>query len=96
MSVLFDSVIAVDELRGTRLGMVPKAYVKDIGSLSDAYLLSKLMAAEAEAARRLGFPITPTEFFPNEPTDAEIAALNGAPYLVESGYDFAPDFSSLS
>lgn len=61
-------------------------------SLPDSYLFQKICAAEAEISRRVGVPLSPTEVFTRAPTDIEIAALNGGPYIVEPGYALEPGF----
>jgi len=35
-------------------------------------------------------PLAPTAFFPDEPSQAEIDALNGQPWGVDPGYDYQP------
>ncbi|HDR9163616.1 TPA: hypothetical protein QDB28_004020 [Burkholderia vietnamiensis] len=62
-----------------------------------ATLTKKILAAESELARKLGFYLQPTTIFGGvDPSDADIAALNGGPYATESGYDMTPDFFSTS
>ncbi len=61
------------------------------GSVSDDYLWAKLKAAEADAQRELHVYLTPTVLFPNDPTQAEIDALAGAPWAVDPGYDYTED-----
>ncbi len=56
-------------------------------NLLDDYLWSKLLAAEADARRKLHVFLVPTVQFPNDPTPAEIDALAGAPWAVDPGYD---------
>lgn len=55
---------------------------------SDDYLWDKLQAAESDVRASLGVPLQPTEFFAGiVPTQAQIAALDGRPYQLESGLD---------
>jgi len=61
------------------------------GSVSDDYLWDKLKAAEADAQRELHVYLVPTVLFPNDPTQAEIDALTGAPWAVDPGYDYTED-----
>lgn len=63
---------------------------------ADATLTLKLKAAEKEVSRRLGIPLVPTEIFSTEPTESELAAISGKPYLVEPGYDLPPGMFSMS
>jgi hypothetical protein len=48
------------------------------------------MSAEKDAERRLRVFFEPVTVFAYEPSDAEIAALNGARYAEESAYDYEP------
>lgn len=59
--------------------------------VSDDYLWAKLKAAEADAQRELHVYLVPTILFPNDPTQAEIDALAGAPWAVDPGYDYEQD-----
>jgi hypothetical protein len=59
--------------------------------VSDDYLWAKLKAAEADAQRELHVYLVPTVLFPNDPTQAEIDALAGAPWAVDPGYDYEQD-----
>lgn len=63
------------------------------GPVSDDFLWGKLKAAEADIQRELHIFLVPTVLFPNEPTQAEIAALNGAPWAVDPGYDYDADMT---
>lgn len=83
---------ATASLRRDRLlaaaGVMPNA------NFTDDYLWEKLRAAEAEIAHTLRVPLVPTQFFPTEPTQAEIDALNGAPWAIDPGYDLGPESHS--
>lgn len=61
------------------------------GSVSDDYLWAKLKAAEADVQRELHVFLVPTVLFPDDPTQAEIDALAGAPWAVDPGYDYSED-----
>ncbi len=61
--------------------------------VSDDYLWAKLKAAEADAQRELHVFLVPTVLFPNDPTQAEIDALAGAPWAVDPGYDYDQDIT---
>lgn len=80
---------ATASLRRDRLlaaaGVLPNA------SFTDDYLWEKLRAAESEIAHKLRVPLVPTQFFPNEPTQAEIDALGGMPWAIDPGYDLGPE-----
>jgi hypothetical protein len=89
----------VATFRSDRLAQ-PLATLAAGATISDAYLLSKLLAAEAEVSRKLRVKLEPTYVFSDEPTDAQKAALplktvgsvqtGPIPYIVEPGYDFDP------
>lgn len=85
--------IALSRLRRDRLVLASRGVLPDV-HLSDEFLWDKLRAAEYEMAHELRVPLSPTHFFPSDPTPAEIAALNGAPWGIDPGYDYAPtDFA---
>lgn len=94
-SLLFIRDLAVDRMRTDHLSIAANAYAF-LSSVSDTTIWQKLKAAEARAARLLGVPLGPTEVFTDPPTEAELVALNGKPYLVEPGYDMPPDYFSMS
>ena len=56
--------------------------------MAPAYIEDKLAAAEAQAARDLRTFFGPTTVFAGAPSAEEVAALNGAAYIVESAYDY--------
>lgn len=90
-SALFPSrLVAVAKLRRDRLVLAASGAMPNV-SVSDDYLWDKLRAAESEMAHELRVPLAPTHFFPEQPTQAEIAALNGAPWGVDPGYDYQPN-----
>lgn len=66
-------------------GVIGKGAAAD---LSPAYVEDKLAASEAQAARDLRTYLAPTQVFAGEPTAAEVDALNGAAYAVETAYDY--------
>lgn len=61
------------------------------GPVSDDYLWAKLLSAEASVQRDLHVYLVPTALFPDDPTQAEIDALAGAPWAVDPGYDYTDD-----
>jgi hypothetical protein len=81
---------AVSELRRDGFLLASQNYFAGV-ELSDDFLWNKLRAAEAEIGRRLRVPLQPTQFFPVEPTQAQIDALNGMPWEVDPPYDYEPD-----
>ncbi len=89
-SLLFVRDIAVEKLRQDRLMMAAAGAFPAV-AVSDDYLWEKLRAAESEMAHELRVPLAPTHFFPEEPSQAEIAAINGAPWGIDPGYDYQPN-----
>lgn len=90
MSLFPVEATIVDELRADRLVLAGGTYFK-AGALSDDYIYGKVLAAEAEAARRLRVLLEPTTVFAGEPSAAEIAAVGVNPWIEESGYDYEPE-----
>lgn len=89
-SALFpNKAMAVAALRRDRLMMAASGAMPKV-DVSDDYLWSKLMAAESELRHTLRVPLTLTQFFPERPTDDEIAALAGMPWDIDPGYDYHP------
>lgn len=93
MTIFTDKTEALNELRADRMPSAANTYLGGVIP-SDALLWRKLLAAEAEASRKLGVPLEPTLILADEPTDAELAELDGKPYIVEPGYDMTADFFS--
>ncbi len=88
-TALFTRDDSVSRLR-SRLRTMPAQFpvLPDPDLLWDA-----LMAAEGEAARKLGVFLQPTEVFPIVAPPAAVAALPaGMPYVVEPAYDLPPDW----
>lgn len=89
-SDLFPSKLtAIETLRRDSLLMASKNHFPNI-ELDDSVIWDKLRAAESEIAHILGVRFRPTTFFPTPPSDADIAALNGAPWAEDPAYDFEP------
>lgn len=63
-----------------------------LDTVSDRALLDAIRVAEATVRRDLKVPLEPTTFFPYEPSDEEIAALNGMPWEEDPGYDYDAGF----
>jgi hypothetical protein len=81
----------VKTVREDRL-MVAAASHPELARLSDASILRKLKIAEKEVARKLKVRLEPTVIFPYEPSEAEIAALDGKLWDEEPGYDYDAGF----
>lgn len=84
---LFIKDIVVDEIRNDRLMAAAAGVLQDV-KVSDDYLWDKVRAAESELAHQLRVPFVPTRFFPKQPTDAQVTALNGQAWEVESAPDY--------
>ena len=80
-----------ESLRRDRVVLVAKNYLGKV-DFSDDFLLGKIIAAEADVARQLKAPLEPTTIFPYAPSEAEIAGLDGKPWMEEPGYDYDPEF----
>jgi len=93
---LFTKTEVVDDLRQSRLALLPDGYLSNPSAISDDLLWAKYLAAEAFVSRYLGFPLQPTVFVSDEPTDEEKASFGDMPYVVEPGYDMPPDFFSVN
>lgn len=88
-SVFGDLPSAIAKLRRDRLLGPGQTYMAGV-TLSDEYLLGKLLAAEAYAERRLRTFLTPVEILPSSATQAEKDALDaaGQRWEEEPGYDY--------
>lgn len=58
----------------------------------DDYLLGEILAAEQDIKAQLKVLLEPTVIFPVMPSQDDIDALNGKPWLDEPGYDYDPEF----
>lgn len=84
----------VSNFRTDRLLRAASTYWPNV-TLSDAYLLQQLQAAEAYVARRLRVCLEPTQVFPWSPSTSDLSGLpTGMPWLEEPGYDYDPQFFS--
>ena len=84
---LFIKDIVVDDIRNDRLVSAAAGALQDV-KVSDDYIWDKVRAAESELAHQLRVPFVPTRFFPKQPTQAQIDALNGQAWEVESAPDY--------
>ena len=89
MTIFTDRIDAIGQLRSVRLPMQGGAYFNH-DSLSDDYLFTRLLVAEADTARRLRVFLRPTFVFAGEPSPAEIDAIGPMPWHEEPGYDYEP------
>lgn len=87
-TALFTKTETITSLRFDRLPAITR-YVGS--SLTDDYLWSQVVAAEASVQRELHVFLRPTVLFPNDPTQAEIDALGGAAWDIDPGYDYTED-----
>jgi len=89
-SALFpNKFTAIASLRNDRLFGAARGTLPSFKPTDD-YLWGKLLAAEADIATQLRVELQPTRFFPLEPTQAQIDALNGMPWKLDPAYDYEP------
>jgi hypothetical protein len=88
-SQLFIKDLVVPEMRQNQLLVAASGAMREV-SLTDDYIWQKVRAAESEIAHTLRILLAPHQVFPGEPTQEEIDALDGMPYLVETPYDYSP------
>lgn len=88
------SIFCENDVQTVREDQLMLAYGShpELAGLSDPAILNKLRVSERDIARQLKVFLEPTVIFPYEPTDAEIEALDGKPWVEETGYDYDPDF----
>lgn len=89
-SALFVKDFIVEEIRADRL-MQTAQDLTGGDPVSDDYIWSKVLAAEAQIAHDLRVPLVPTKFFPGTPTADQIAELGGMPWAEDPGYDYKQD-----
>lgn len=87
---LFIRDLVIEELRRDRL-LAAAAGAFPAIAVSDDYLWGKVRAAESEIAHTLRVPLVPTRFFPSQPTQEQIDALDGMAWEIESAPDYYPD-----
>lgn len=89
-SALFPNKFSmVAQMRRDRLLLLGQNHLGGV-DLSNDYIWSKVQAAEAELAHSLRVRFSPTTFFPEQPTQAELDDLAGAPWDIDEGYDYDP------
>lgn len=89
-SQLFVKDMVVPQMRRDQLLVAASGAMREV-SLSDEYIWSKLRASESEIAHKLRILLTPHQIFPTQPSEDEIAALHGLPWMVETPYDYQPN-----
>ncbi|HHA3594122.1 TPA: hypothetical protein ACODIZ_003649 [Salmonella enterica subsp. enterica serovar Newport] len=89
-SQLFVKDIDVPKMRENQLLVAASGAMREV-QLTDDYIWDKLRAAESEVAHTLRILLTPHQVFPDDPTQDEIDALDGMPYIVETPYDYSPN-----
>lgn len=94
MSLFPTKATIVAELRADRLVLAGGNYFK-ASSLTDDFIYGKVIAAEADAARRLRVLLEPTTVFAGEPSADEITAVGTGLWIEESGYDYEPDLWNM-
>jgi hypothetical protein len=87
---LFIRDLVVDEIRQDRLMSAAAGVLQGV-SVSDGYIWDKIRAAESEMAHTLRVPLVPTHFFSIQPTEEQIAALDGMAWAIDPAYDYSPD-----
>lgn len=93
MTIFKNRVAAIAELRGDRLALAAASVIPAV-QLSDDYLYLKLLAAEAEIARRLRVYLEPTAIVPDDAPQSELDALeaSGVVWAQEPAYDYDAEF----
>lgn len=86
---LFIKDIVVSEIRRDRLMAAAAGVLQDV-KVSDDYLWDKVRVAEAEVSHTLRVPLVPTRYFPMPPTDAQVEALDGMAWDIDTPYDYDP------
>jgi hypothetical protein len=86
---LFIRDIVVGQMRSDSLMAAASGALGNI-KVTDDYIWEKVRAAESEISHTLRVPLVPTRFFPKQPTQEEIDALDGMAWDVEVGSDYDP------
>lgn len=84
---LFIRDLVVDEIRSDRLMAAAAGILQDV-KVSDDYIWDKVRAAESEISHELRVPLVPTRYFPQPPTDQQIADAGDMPWTIEIGADY--------
>lgn len=93
MSIFKNRVAAIADMRSDRLTLAAASVMPSV-QISDDYVWSKLLAAEADISRRLRVRLEPTKIVPDDAPQAEIDALEAAgdPWATEPAYDYETSF----
>lgn len=93
MTIFSNRVAAIADMRRDRLTLAAASVLPAV-ALSDDYVYLKLLAAEAEIARRLRVCLEPTVVVPWDAPQDELDALDaaGKPWKQEAAYDYSKDF----
>jgi hypothetical protein len=91
-SALFVKDFIITEMRQNQLLLLAENYFPNI-TLTDDFIWEQIRSAEFETSKDLRVRFSPTQFFPLDPTAAQISALTpGMPYSVDAPYDYDQDF----
>jgi hypothetical protein len=85
-TALFNRFTAVRQFKSSSVAFTSGTF--PIDGLTDDDVWSNLVQAEAEASHHLRVFFAPTAILPETASQAEIDALAGAPYRLESSYDY--------
>jgi len=88
-SDLFVKDFIVSDIRAENLYLLALSILPNL-TVTDDYIWERVVAAEADASRRLRVKFVPTAFFPKPPTSDQISALNGMPWDIDPAYDYDP------
>jgi hypothetical protein len=93
MTIFKNRTAIVSELRADRLALAASSVLPNV-AVSDDFIYSKVLAAEAEIARRLRVHLEPTIIVPDDAAQTELDALAaaGQPWSQEAAYDYETDF----
>lgn len=89
-TALFNRFKAVEQFKTESLAFLDRSF--PIDNLTDDYIWSNLVAAEADASHELRVLFAPTVIVPEDAPASEIAALTaaGTRFKTEAGYDYDP------
>lgn len=84
---------ALSSIRRDRLANLISNYLPEGTTITDSFLLEKLVAATALISRQLRTFLVPTQVLPNTATQDEIDSYAGIiPVYLEPAYDYDPSF----
>lgn len=93
MTLFTNRVAVVDEMRKDRLMLAAASAMPSV-ALTDDYIYSKLLSAEADISTRLRVHLEPTVLVPYDAPQAELDALenSGQRWAQEPAYDYEQSF----